>query len=353
MNSSQRMLSFIGAYTIGISALFSADESWMTDFEAAKAKAEKENKDLLIDFTGSDWCGWCVKLDKEVFKHDEFKNGVKDKFVLVEIDFPEDKTGMTEATIAQNDKLQEEYAVSGFPTILLTDAKGRPFAKTGYEAGGPEKYVASLDELLKAKTERDKGFEKAAGLEGVEKADSLISTLKALELSEVALMSFYGAELDAIKKADPADKSGFVKGIDAAIKFAKFESELQKLGEAADHKGALALIEKTLEGGEFEGERKQQLLFIKGIVHAEMGEFDKSLTIMDEAKAVAPESEMGGQIDSIKGRLKQMKEAAAADPEEESDEKEEPAEEEDSDDEEDPSEEEDSDDEEEPADEKE
>jgi thioredoxin-related protein len=345
MNSSQKLLSFLGAYSIGISAIYSADESWMTDFEAAKAKAEKENKTLLIDFTGSDWCGWCVKLDKEVFKHDAFKNGVKDKFVLVEVDFPQDKEGMSEATIAQNDKLQEEYGVDGFPTILLTDAKGRPFAKTGYEAGGPEKYVESLDELLKLKTERDDGFKKAAGLEGVAKADSLIGTLKALELSEVALMSFYGAELDAIKKADPADKSGFVKDIEAAIKFAKFESELGKLGEAADHKGALALVEKTLEGGEFEGERKQQLIFIKGIVHAEMGEFDKSMALMEEAKAVAPESEMAGQIDSIKGRLKQMKEEAAAEPEEDGEEEE--------DDEEEPADEEEEDDVEEPADEEE
>ena len=65
-----------------------AGDEWMTDFEAAKKKAAAENKDLLVDFTGSDWCGWCIKLVDEVFKHDSFKKGVADKFVLVELDFP-------------------------------------------------------------------------------------------------------------------------------------------------------------------------------------------------------------------------------------------------------------------------
>lgn len=66
-------------------------EGWTSDFEAAKKQAAESKKDLLIDFTGSDWCGWCIKLVDEVFKHDAFKTGVKDTFVLVEIDFPKTK----------------------------------------------------------------------------------------------------------------------------------------------------------------------------------------------------------------------------------------------------------------------
>jgi len=151
----------------------------MTDFDAAKEKAAKEDKSLLIDFTGSDCCGWCIKLNKEVFKHDEFKDGVKDTFVLVELDFPEDKSGMTAETISQNEKLREDYAVKGFPTILLADAEGRPFAKTGYREGGPEKYVESLNELLEIRIEKDAAFKKAADLDGVEKAEALVVGLKA------------------------------------------------------------------------------------------------------------------------------------------------------------------------------
>ena len=112
-------------------------DGWMTDFEAAKKKATAEKKDLLVDFTGSDWCGWCIKLSDEVFKHDAFKKGVADKYVLVELDFPKDKSKQSEATQKQNAELQKKYKIRGFPSILLMDGEGRPFAQTGYQAGAP------------------------------------------------------------------------------------------------------------------------------------------------------------------------------------------------------------------------
>ncbi len=139
------------------SFLLGAD-GWMSDFEAAKKKAADENKSLLVDFTGSDWCGWCIRLRKEVFEHDTFADGVADKFVLVELDYPRDKSNLSEELIAQNNELKEEYSIRGYPTIYLMDAEGVPYAKTGYQEGGPETYVASLDEMLKLKTARDDAF---------------------------------------------------------------------------------------------------------------------------------------------------------------------------------------------------
>ena len=80
--------------------------NWHTDFEAAKKQAAKEKKDLLIDFTGSDWCGWCIRLKKEVFDEAAFEKGVADHFVLVELDYPRDKSKLSEKTKAQS-KLPE------------------------------------------------------------------------------------------------------------------------------------------------------------------------------------------------------------------------------------------------------
>ena len=154
-------------------------EGWTSDFEAAKKQATEAKKDLLIDFTGSDWCGWCIKLNDEVFKHDAFKDGVKDTFVLVEIDSPQDKSKLSEETQKQNKELGEKYQIEGYPTILLTDAEGRPYASTGYQEGGPEKYVAHLNELREHKKARDEGFAAAEKLEGAEKAKALVETLTA------------------------------------------------------------------------------------------------------------------------------------------------------------------------------
>lgn len=121
---------------------------WETDFEAAKDRAKAEGKPMLVDFTGSDWCGWCVRLKKEVFDHQEFKDYAAENLVLVELDFPRRKEQSDEEK-AQNKALAEKYEVRGFPTILLLSDKGKEVARTGYKEGGPEPYIEHLKELLK------------------------------------------------------------------------------------------------------------------------------------------------------------------------------------------------------------
>lgn len=124
--------------------------AWMTDFDAAKTKAASEDKPMLVDFTGSDWCGWCIKLDKEVFSKKEFKDYAEENLVLVEIDFPRGKEQSAELK-AQNQALAQKYGVRGFPTILMLDADGEVIEKTGYRRGGAEKYVEHLKGLLAGK----------------------------------------------------------------------------------------------------------------------------------------------------------------------------------------------------------
>lgn len=121
--------------------------AWMTDFEAAKAKAKAENKPMLVDFTGSDWCIWCIKLDEEVFSKQAFKDYAKENLILVELDFPRKKAQSDELK-EQNRALAEKYGIRGFPTILILDGEGEVIEKTGYRRGGPEKYVLHLQEIL-------------------------------------------------------------------------------------------------------------------------------------------------------------------------------------------------------------
>lgn len=122
------------------------DTVWLTDMEQAKTVAAREGKLILIDFTGSDWCGWCVKLKKEVFTREEFLEGAGKDFVLVEIDFPKEADQSDEQKEA-NKALAKRHQVRGFPTIVLTDASGREFARTGYREGGPGPYLEHLRQL--------------------------------------------------------------------------------------------------------------------------------------------------------------------------------------------------------------
>jgi len=141
-----RWLAVVIATAFSMGAM--ASEGWETDFAKAKEKAKAENKHILIDFSGSDWCGWCIKLDKEVFSKDEFKAYAADNLVLMLADFPSDKSKQSDELQKQNDKLAKDFGVRGFPTVFILSPEGKTIAKTGYQAGGAAAYVEHIQKLI-------------------------------------------------------------------------------------------------------------------------------------------------------------------------------------------------------------
>ncbi len=298
----------VALYCSGVA--FAGGEGWSSDFAAAKKEAAASKKDLLIDFTGSDWCGWCIKLNKEVFSQEPFKAGVKDKFVLVELDYPKNKSKLSAETIKQNEELRKKYPVRGFPTILLADADGRPFAVTGYQAGGPEAYVKHLDELRAKKTARDESVAAAAKASGVDKAKALVAALAAMGLADTMVASFYGDVAEQIKAADPKDETGYAKAAAVKVRLATFYSELGACAQKKDHDGAHAVVDKTLKEGGFSTEDTQEIMLIRGIVFEQQKKFDEALKALDEAKAFAPDSAKAADIVGLKARFEAGKKAA-------------------------------------------
>jgi thioredoxin-related protein len=200
-------LSF-SAVLASLSFATAQDSQWLQNFSEAKAKAKAEKKDLLIDFTGSDWCIWCKRLDKEVFDQPEFKTGIEKGYILVKLDFPNDKKLVAEDIQKQNAQLQTEWSIQGFPSIFLADADGRPYAQTGYQAGGGAKYLEHLAEKQKAKTLRDENFGKAKDAKGLERAKILSTGLDALP--EDLVLAHYQAEMKEILALD-AKNEGALK----------------------------------------------------------------------------------------------------------------------------------------------
>jgi protein disulfide-isomerase len=121
-----------------------AELTWLTDLDEAKKVATKENKKLLVDFTGSDWCGYCIKLHKEVFDTPEFEKFAKD-YVLVELDFPKRKE-QPAAEKAKNQAAQKKYGVNGFPTVIIMNTSGKVLNRAeGYSPdSGPSAYLPQL-----------------------------------------------------------------------------------------------------------------------------------------------------------------------------------------------------------------
>ena len=146
MSTQRKLLATLALALLAAGSTLAADH-WITDFAAAKAEAKKTGRPILADFTGSDWCGWCMKLDREVFSQKGFQQYAKESLVLFQADFPQQKK-LSPKIVKQNERLQAKYQVEGYPTILLLDAEGAVLGQTGYAPGGAEAYVPHLKSLL-------------------------------------------------------------------------------------------------------------------------------------------------------------------------------------------------------------
>ncbi len=298
------------AWTLTVST-FAAGDLWVTDFEKAKQTAATEGKDLLIDFTGSDWCGWCIKLRKEVFDLDAFKTAGPKNFVLVEIDFPQNKSKLSKETQEQNAKLQTQFGIQGFPSILLADAQGRPYAKTGYQPGGPEKYLPHLDELRAVKGKRDAEWKKADGAQGLEKAKFLAAGLKVLDEELVA--QHYSKVIAEITSLDPKDETG----MGAAMGFKADLATLQgQIGAIAGKDGSAAARKKADEfiasHTKMTANQKQVTLLSLLQIYRPPQDNETVLKLMGEVKALDAASEEGKQAAAIEERVKGMLSKPAA-----------------------------------------
>jgi len=133
-----------------ITALGNA-QTWVTNIEEAKALAAKENKNILLVFSGSDWCAPCMKLEKVVWKSEEFKQEAENKWVLLRADFPKKKGNQLSAELtASNKKLAEKYNKGGnFPLVVMLDKTGKVIGMTGFKNVTAEEYIKMINSLVK------------------------------------------------------------------------------------------------------------------------------------------------------------------------------------------------------------
>jgi protein disulfide-isomerase len=139
---------------LGSMTIQAQELTWQTDMNKAMELSKKEKKPLLLFFTGSDWCGWCMRLQKEVMKTPEFTKWANDNVILVELDFPR-STPQTPEIKKQNMELQQTFAIQGYPTVWFVNASKKDgkinlekLGSTGYVAGGPSAWLAGADRIL-------------------------------------------------------------------------------------------------------------------------------------------------------------------------------------------------------------
>ena len=128
-------------------AVLTSSNGWLTNFDEARSTASQEHKLILLNFSGSDWCGPCIKMKKEVFENETFQSLAEEKLVLVSADFPRQKKNqLPKEQVAQNEGLADQYNPDGkFPLTLLLDENGKILKQwDGYVFASQEKFIADL-----------------------------------------------------------------------------------------------------------------------------------------------------------------------------------------------------------------
>jgi len=120
-----------------------AGSEWTTDFRSALIRAPKEQRNVFLFFTGSDWCGWCKRLEEEILSTQEFRDYAQKKLVLVKLDFPK-HTEQSADIQNQNKALATQFGVTGFPTVIILAPTGNAVKTLGYQEGGPGPFIAEL-----------------------------------------------------------------------------------------------------------------------------------------------------------------------------------------------------------------
>lgn len=237
------IFSLVAVFAAGLLAM---PPNFTDDWDAAMKKAAKEGKNVFALFTGSDWCIWCKRLEGEVLSQKAFSSEIVKSYVPVYIDYPSDRSLVSAKTAAQNEKLSAKYPIRGYPTVLILDAKGEVLAQTGYQRGGPVKYLEHLKGLVKNAPLKDKHikpferkFESLVRKFG-ESMEAAVSKAKEADREKTAkdamkkLAGPLAAEITALRKEFLAekipaelagDKDALLKQIDQAVKALKQMSE--------------------------------------------------------------------------------------------------------------------------------
>jgi thiol-disulfide isomerase/thioredoxin len=239
------LLAVVAAFTAT-----AAEPVWLTDLDAAKAQAVKENKPVLVDFTGSDWCPPCKALHKNVFESAEFA-AVASKYVLVELDFPR-KTPQAPELKAKNAELSKQFGISGFPTVLLIDAKsGDVFGKTvGFGGQTAKEYLEKIASFKntaegKASLAKEQASESARSSKSRELGQKINAAIEAKDFkaAEAALNEIFADVTGPRKSVLHYNKARILLQIDPAAK----EVALKYLDEALQAAAGDAAMTKTFQ----------------------------------------------------------------------------------------------------------
>ncbi|HEV3119309.1 MAG TPA: trypsin-like peptidase domain-containing protein [Gemmataceae bacterium] len=265
-------------------------ERWLQDLEAAKELAARDRKDILLLFSGSDWCGASVHLSSEVLLQPQFDQDMRRLFVPVFVDFPkraEAKSKVQDA--ARNERLARKFKITGYPTVILTDAQGRPYGVDGYRQGGVEAYWQRIMKARVQLRQRDELFARVNGTEGLRKLQAAQFALKLLEDNDLVI--YYGDLLAewsaAAEEIDPRNAAGHAEVFFEASWVVRVISSDPK--EAQELKQLLGDFDHWKRRNRFkDANRAAQLHLLAAVVCFKLNDEENALDYVRQASEYQP-----------------------------------------------------------------
>ena len=208
----------LGVLSLASAVVCSASPVWETDWSKALEKAGKSGQPVLVDFTGSDWCPGCIYLRKNIFDTDAFAKYAEDNnFMLVELDFPRTEGKMPPEQLKFHEELMRRYGISVFPSVLMMEGNGAPYAKIVGPSRTVEEYLKKLEAAGETRLKLKEAVAAARALEGKEKLEKLVQAIKLLPEDLQPYQKELIAEISAL---DPEDKYGFAGKAEKAVTLA-------------------------------------------------------------------------------------------------------------------------------------
>jgi len=280
-------------YTVG--------PGWMINFRAAREKAQAGKKDLLLLFTGSDWIDICKKFDAEVCNNETFFKTIAEHFVPVRLDFPKEKA-QPDALKAQNQVLMGNYRVQGFPTVMLTDDTGRPYAVNGYQAISATEYATVLQAMTAVRARRDEKFEAAKNAQGLERAQLLADGIPPLPGNLAAW--FYRPQLQALISNDLQNKTGKAVHYQRLINDVDYSRTMAQLSRNVEWSRMISLTDDYIRGNQLKGEELQHAMLNKVGVLRNQGKMRQMAQTLLEIVAIDPKTTTGTKAQGILDQLR-------------------------------------------------
>ena len=322
----------IALFTLMIPVI-KAEEGWMTSLEKAKVEAQKTNRHILINFSGSDWCYWCKKLDREVFSTSKWKKEAPKHYVLLLIDSPSKRVKMDPKQRAYNRSLVKKFSIRGYPSVYLLDSNGKPYAITGYRRGGPDFYLKHLKAFREGKTKLETLLKKIEGKSKEEQAKVLDQVCSIAQKKQMG--NFYIAEQKKIIQLDLENKLGLKakyalalyqyftqkrnplakqyfeiikKYAPEKVKAIEFDGKLKKIfmtyGRRGNWKEARKAVFALIKANSPKGENELKAYYTLAIIEYRLHNLPKTIEYLEKAVKADPTNKMAKQLKVIISRLK-------------------------------------------------